>query len=127
MSVQKSQPVMLITSARGSVALASALQVIGFRTVELVSEPSEADHLLDARRYGLVVAEWALDQNGLQSLLVRLRKREQARRLPFLVVVQAQAAGDISRIRAAGASGVILAPFTSKTLREKLQQLGADA
>jgi two-component system chemotaxis response regulator CheY len=99
------------------------LHQLGFEDVDDAHHGASALAKLRARRYGLVISDWAMEpMNGLE-LLQHVRADPQLKTLPFIMITAENRAERVAKAEQAGANGYIVKPFTAETLSDRIARV----
>jgi len=103
--------------------ICNLLREIGFNNTATAANGAAALKLLRRREFGLVISDWNMEpMTGLQ-LLEEMRQDEKLHDLPFMMVTAESKTEHVMRAREAGVDCYVLKPFTSMTLKEKMEQV----
>lgn len=95
----------------------------GFRLIYDANEGKKALSLMRKNNFELIICDWSMPgMNGLQ-LLQEVRRRDETRAIPFLMVT---GESDIDKVNAAikcGVSDFIIKPFSHSILLKKIIRL----
>lgn len=81
---------------------------------------TEAIEILQTRTFGLILSDINMPQmDGLQ-LLARLRRMEQHKTVPVIMITTEGGQGKVMEAVQLGASGFVRKPFTADQIKEKL-------
>ena len=101
--------------------LQGILKAIGFESVDLATDGSEALGLLRAKPYGLVISDIGMEpMDGLQ-LLRAMRADSALRSLPVLIMTGSTAPDKVRAAKLSGVNGYIIKPFGQATLRQRIE------
>lgn len=99
-------------------AVKGFLEEIGFANVYETTDGNEALAKLDERLYGLVIADWNLqNMTGLDLLRII---RERGSKVPFVMVTAETRAEVVLAARDAGVSGYLVKPINAGALKTRL-------
>lgn len=99
------------------------LQDLGFKNVEEAEDGQDALTKLRASSFDFVISDWNMPNlDGLQ-LLTEMRKDDNLKALPVLMVTAEAKKENIIAAAQAGANGYVVKPFTAATLEEKLNKI----
>src|SRR5471030_3135385 len=99
------------------------LQDLGFKNVEEAEDGHDALTKLRASSFDFVISDWNMPNlDGLQ-LLTEMRKDDNLKALPVLMVTAEAKKENIIAAAQAGANGYVVKPFTAATLEEKLNKI----
>lgn len=99
------------------------LKELGYANVEEAEDGAIALQKLKQQSFGFVVSDWNMpNMDGLQ-LLQAIKKDDQLKHIPVLMVTAEAKKENIIAAAQAGASGYVVKPFTAATLDEKLTKI----
>jgi len=104
--------------------LARILTGIGYDVVEAGDGQQALDVLARGPKPHLACIDWNMPVMDGLSLVVRVRENPQWRDITLMMVTTESEHSQIVRALAAGAHEYLIKPFTSDSLREKLDLLG---
>jgi two-component system chemotaxis response regulator CheY len=105
--------------------VASVAKRVGFTDVDQVPSAKAALARLQSKPYGLVISDFEMDEMNGVELLRELRQRDGFKELPFIMITAHRTARHILAARRAGASSILIKPFTTKKLKEKILEIYA--
>ena len=99
------------------------LQDLGYKNIEEAEDGQDALARLRSDRADFVISDWNMpNMDGLQ-LLCEMRKDDNLKTVPVLMVTAEAKKENIIAAAQAGASGYVVKPFTAATLEEKLNKI----
>ena len=102
----------------------SLLQSIGFTNIAEAENGDQALHRLRKdEEFKCVVTDWNMPVMTGIELLQNIRADEQLRHLPVLLVTAEASRQNVLAAAKAGASGYIVKPFNSATLKTKMDNI----
>jgi two-component system, chemotaxis family, chemotaxis protein CheY len=124
MAVDKRTPILVVDDYKTMVRIVrNLLNQLGFHDVDEANDGASALAKLRARRFGLVISDWAMEpMNGLE-LLQQVRADPQLRTLPFIMITAENRAERVAKAEQAGANGYIVKPFTAETLSDRITRV----
>jgi two-component system chemotaxis response regulator CheY len=124
MAVDKRTPILVVDDYKTMVRIVrNLLHQLGFEDVDDAHDGASALAKLRARRYGLVISDWAMEpMNGLE-LLQQVRADPQLKTLPFIMITAENRAERVAKAEQAGANGYIVKPFTAETLSDRIARV----
>jgi two-component system chemotaxis response regulator CheY len=124
MAVDKRTPILVVDDYKTMVRIVrNLLNQLGFHDVDEANDGASALAKLRARRFGLVISDWAMEpMNGLE-LLQQVRADPQLKTLPFIMITAENRAERVAKAEHAGANGYIVKPFTAETLSERITRV----
>jgi two-component system chemotaxis response regulator CheY len=124
MTVDKRTPILVVDDYKTMVRIVrNLLHQLGFEDVDDAHDGASALAKLRARRYGLVISDWAMEpMNGLE-LLQQVRADPQLKTLPFIMITAENRAERVAKAEQAGANGYIVKPFTAETLSDRIARV----
>jgi len=125
--MRKDTPILIVDDYRTMLRIVrTLLHHLGFTDVDEATDGAGALAMLERRRYGLIIADWAMAPMGGLDLLRRVRAEGPNADVPFVMVTARDTEERMRAAEAEGASGCIAKPFDAATLRTTLAQvLGA--
>ncbi|MGM0482049.1 MAG: chemotaxis response regulator CheY [Pseudomonadota bacterium] len=99
------------------------LRDLGFTNIQEADDGTTALPMLHQGDFDFVVTDWNMP--GMQGidLLKEIRKDENLKHLPILMVTAEAKREQIIQAAQAGVNGYIVKPFTAATLKEKLEKI----
>jgi two-component system, chemotaxis family, chemotaxis protein CheY len=124
MAVDKRTPILVVDDYKTMVRIVrNLLHQLGFEDVDEANDGASALAKLRARRFGLVISDWAMEpMNGLE-LLQQVRADPDLASLPFIMITAENRAERVAKAEQAGANGYIVKPFTAETLRDRIARV----
>ena len=121
MAVDKRTPILVVDDYKTMVRIVrNLLNQLGFHDVDEANDGASALAKLRARRFGLVISDWAMEpMNGLE-LLQQVRADPELKTLPFIMITAENRAERVAKAEQAGANGYIVKPFTAETLSDRI-------
>ena len=101
---------------------ANQLRQLGADNIVLAKDGREALKILRAQRVHAVLSDWTMPVMSGIELLRELRADNALRGLPFLMVTAEADRARVQEAIAAGVSGVLLKPYPSHQLLDRLQR-----
>ena len=117
MAVDKRTPILVVDDYKTMVRIVrNLLHQLGFEDVDEAND-GRARLPSYARRFGLVISDWAMEpMNGLE-LLQQVRADPELKAMPFIMITAENRKDRVSKAEQAGANGYIVKPFTAETLK----------
>jgi two-component system, chemotaxis family, chemotaxis protein CheY len=124
MAMDKRTPILVVDDYKTMVRIVrNLLHQLGFEDVDEANDGASALAKLRARRFGLVISDWAMEpMNGLE-LLQQVRADPYLASLPFIMITAENRAERVAKAEQAGANGYIVKPFTAETLRDRIARV----
>lgn len=124
MAVDKRTPILVVDDYKTMVRIVrNLLNQLGFHDVDEANDGASALAKLRARRFGLVISDWAMEpMNGLE-LLQQVRADPDLKTLPFIMITAENRKDRVARAEQAGANGFIVKPFTAETLIDRIARV----
>jgi two-component system chemotaxis response regulator CheY len=121
MAVDKRTPILVVDDYKTMVRIVrNLLHQLGFEDVDEANDGASALAKLRARRFGLVISDWAMEpMNGLE-LLQQVRADPELKAMPFIMITAENRKDRVSKAEQAGANGYIVKPFTAETLNDRI-------
>ena len=101
------------------------LEQIGLVNVDEAADGAEALGKIVMRRYALVVSDWFMEPMPGIELLMKLRRTERGRRLPFIMMTAQIQRRFMEVARDAGATHFLAKPFAAQTLASKIESIAS--
>ena len=128
MSIDYSMPVLVVDDYQTVLRIMrNLLRRAGFAEVDTAGDGEEALAKMRERKYGLVISDWYMAPvNGID--LVRQARSDDALKETPIILVSGDGSPDNLKVaNDAGASGYVLKPFDSQTLKAKIETVFAAA
>jgi two-component system chemotaxis response regulator CheY len=124
MAVDKRTPILVVDDYKTMVRIVrNLLHQLGFEDVDEANDGASALAKLRARRFGLVISDWAMEpMNGLE-LLQQVRADPKLEALPFIMITAENRTDRVAKAEQAGANGYIVKPFTAETLGDRITRV----
>jgi two-component system chemotaxis response regulator CheY len=124
MAMDKRTPILVVDDYKTMVRIVrNLLHQLGFEDVDEANDGASALAKLRARRFGLVISDWAMEpMNGLE-LLQQVRADPDLASLPFIMITAENRAERVAKAEQAGANGYIVKPFSAETLRDRIARV----
>jgi two-component system, chemotaxis family, chemotaxis protein CheY len=121
MAVDKRTPILVVDDYKTMVRIVrNLLHQLGFEDVDEANDGASALAKLRARRFGLVISDWAMEpMNGLE-LLQQVRADAELKALPFIMITAENRKDRVAKAEQAGANGYIVKPFNAQTLSDRI-------
>jgi two-component system, chemotaxis family, chemotaxis protein CheY len=124
MAVDKSTPILVVDDYRTMVRIVrNLLHQLGFQDVDDANDGASALAKLRARRFGLVISDWAMEPISGLELLEAVRADPELKTLPFIMITAENRSDRIARAEQAGADGYIVKPFNAEALRDRIARV----
>jgi two-component system, chemotaxis family, chemotaxis protein CheY len=124
MAVDKSTPILVVDDYRTMVRIVrNLLHQLGFQDVDDANDGASALAKLRARRFGLVISDWAMEPMSGLELLEAVRADPELKTLPFIMITAENRSDRIARAEQAGADGYIVKPFNAEALRDRIARV----
>lgn len=124
MAVDKRTSILIVDDYKTMVRIVrNLLNQLGFQDVDEANDGATALAKLRARRFGLVISDWAMEpMNGLE-LLQQVRADPDLKTLPFIMITAENRKERVAKAEQAGANGYIVKPFTAETLNDRIARV----
>ena len=124
MAVDKRTPILVVDDYKTMLRIVrNLLHQLGFEDVDEANDGASALAKLRARRFGLVISDWAMEpMNGLE-LLQQVRADPELKAMPFIMITAENRKDRVSKAEQAGANGYIVKPFTAETLNDRIARV----
>lgn len=105
--------------------VAKACKEIGFTDITEANDGAQAWTLIGEASppFGLVISDWNMPNSTGLDLLKRVRADGRYGKMPFLLVTAEAEQHQILEAAKAGVSQYVIKPFTSESLREKIESV----
>ncbi|MCJ2092996.1 response regulator [Methylobacterium sp. J-072] len=124
MSLDLSMPILVVDDAQTMVRIIrNLLKQLGFEEIDDASDGTTALARLKNRKYGLVISDWNMQPMTGYELLQHIRADEILRSTPFLMVTAESKIENVLAAKRAGVNNYIVKPFTSVTLKAKIESV----
>ncbi len=128
MSIDYSMPVLVVDDYQTMVRIiGNLLHRAGFAEVDMASDGEEALAKMRERTYGLVIADWYMAPVDGLDLVRQARADDALKGTPIILVSAEGSPENLKAANDAGASGYVLKPFNSATLKAKIETVLAAA
>ena len=124
MTVDKRMPILVVDDYKTMVRIVrNLLNQLGFQDVDEANDGASALAKLRARRFGLVISDWAMEpMNGLE-LLQQVRADPELKTLPFIMITAENRRDRVAKAEQAGVDGYIVKPFTAEALNDRIARV----
>lgn len=99
------------------------LKDIGYTKVEEANDGDVALEMLNQEPFDFVISDWNMPNMTGIDLLKAVRADDKLKDLPFLMVTAEAKPENVTEALNAGVSNYIVKPFTSVTLKEKIDKI----
>ena len=124
MAVDKSTPILVVDDYKTMVRIVrNLLHQLGFDNVDDANDGASALVKLRAKRFGLVISDWAMEPMSGLELLQTMRADPALETLPFIMITAENRSERIARAEQAGADGYIVKPFNAEALRDRIARV----
>jgi two-component system chemotaxis response regulator CheY len=105
--------------------VAKACKEIGFTDITEASDGAQAWTLIGEANpaFGLIISDWNMPNTSGMDLLKRIRSDSRFGKTPFILVTAEAEQHQILEAAKAGVSQYLVKPFTSESLREKIESV----
>lgn len=100
----------------------NTLKRAGFEDVIEATDGKDALAKLKVDEFGLVITDWYMPEMDGLTFVTNVRKNEEFKSLPILMVTTRSVKSDIMEAMKAGVNNYIVKPFTPDTLKDKIEQ-----
>ena len=102
---------------------------IGIKQVDEATDGSMALEMLKSKKYDLVISDWNMEpMSGIELLRTLRGSMSSNQHVPFIMVTAESKSDNIIAAKQAGVSNYIIKPFSSDTLKGKIETvMGARA
>jgi two-component system chemotaxis response regulator CheY len=124
MAVDKSTPILVVDDYQTMVRIVrNLLHQLGFAEVDEAHDGASALAKLRAKRFGLVISDWAMEPMSGLELLQAMRADRELATLPFIMITAENRRDRVALAEQAGANGYIVKPFNAEALRERIARV----
>ena len=124
MAVDKRTPILVVDDYKTMVRIVrNLLNQLGFQDVDEANDGATALAKLRARRFGLVISDWAMEPMTGLELLQQVRADPDLKTLPFIMITAENRKERVAKAEQAGANGYIVKPFTAETLNDRIARV----
>ncbi len=128
MSIDYSMPVLVVDDYQTMLRImGNLLRRAGFAEVDTAGDGEEALGKMRQRKYGLVISDWYMAPLNELDLVRQARADDALKSTPIILVSGDGSPDNLKAANDAGASGYVLKPFNSQTLRAKIETVLAAA
>lgn len=99
------------------------LRELGFNNIIEADDGVTAWPLIEKGDFDLIVTDWNMPKMSGYELLCKIRASEQFSALPVLMVTAETKREQIITAAKAGVNGYIIKPFTTESLKEKIDKI----
>ncbi len=127
MAVNKDMPILVVDDFNTMRRIVrSLLKQLGFNNVDEAVDGDDAFAKITSKEYSLVLSDWNMEPKSGIELLRDVRKNEQYKDIPFILITAESKVENIVEAKKAGVNQYIVKPFNAKTLKEKLSTVIGD-
>ena len=101
----------------------NTLKRAGFTDVVEAVDGKDALAKMEVDNFNFVITDWNMPEMDGLTFVTTLRKSEQYKSLPILMVTTRSVKDDIIEAMKAGVNNYIVKPFTPDTLKDKIDQI----
>jgi two-component system, chemotaxis family, chemotaxis protein CheY len=124
MAVDKRTPILVVDDYKIMVRIVrNLLHQLGFEDIDEANDGASALAKLRARRFGLVISDWAMEPMTGLELLQQVRADPDLKTLPFIMITAENRKDRVAKAEQAGADGYIVKPFTAETLNDRIARV----
>ena len=124
MAVDKSTPILVVDDYQTMVRIVrNLLHQLGFAEVDDAHDGASALAKLRAKRFGLVISDWAMEPMSGLELLQAMRADRKLATLPFIMITAENRRDRVALAEQAGANAYIVKPFNAEALRERIARV----
>jgi two-component system chemotaxis response regulator CheY len=128
MSIDYSMPVLVVDDYQTVLRIMrNLLHRAGFAEIDTAGNGEEALAKMRERKYGLVISDWFMAPLDGLELVRQARADDALKGTPIILVTGEGSPESLKAANDAGASGYVLKPFDSETLRAKIETVLAAA
>ena len=124
MAVDKSTPILVVDDYKTMVRIVrNLLHQLGFDSVDDADDGTSALAKLRAKRFGLVISDWAMEPMSGLELLQAMRADPELEALPFIMITAENRRDRVAMAEQAGADGYIVKPFNAEALSDRITRV----
>jgi two-component system, chemotaxis family, chemotaxis protein CheY len=124
MAMDKSTSILVVDDYKTMVRIVrNLLHQLGFHDVDDANDGASALAKLRAKRFGLVLSDWAMEPMSGLELLQAMRADPELKTLPFIMITAENRSDRIARAEQAGADGYIVKPFNAEALSDRIARV----
>lgn len=101
----------------------NTLKRAGFEDVQEATDGRDALAKLKVDKFDFVITDWNMPEMDGLTLVTTIRKNEETKSIPILMVTTRSVKEDIVEAMKAGVNNYIVKPFTPDTLKAKIEQV----
>ena len=121
MTAERKRSIAIVTEHRElSRLIRDVLNGLGFHAITEIDDPAMAFDKLRQKDFGLVVSDWDMRSVSGLTLLKETRAVPMLRSMRFVMMSGIATDKIVAAVKAAGADGFILKPFSVATLKRQL-------
>jgi two-component system chemotaxis response regulator CheY len=124
MAVDKRTPILVVDDYKTMVRIVrNLLHQLGFEDIDEANDGASALAKLRARRFGLVISDWAMEPMDGLELLQQVRADPELKALPFIMITAENRKDRVAKAEQAGANGYVVKPFNAETLKDRIARV----
>jgi two-component system chemotaxis response regulator CheY len=124
MAVDLSMPVLVVDDYSTMVRIIrNLLGQLGFADIDDARDGASALEKMRAKKYGLVISDWNMEQMTGYDLLKEVRADPGLGTVPFIMVTAESKTENVIAARKAGVNTYIVKPFNAQTLKSKIESV----
>ena len=128
MSIDYSKPILVVDDYQTVLRIMrNLLRQAGFAEIDTAGDGEEALAKMRERQYGLVITDWYMAPVDGLELVRQARADDSLKSTPIILVSGEGSPESLKAANDAGASGYVLKPFDSQTLKAKIESALAAA
>jgi len=121
MAADQSMPILVVADYQTTVCIVTnLLKQIGYACIDVAASGPAALGKMRNKSYGLVIADWRLQQSPRGEVLAEIRAGAQFDRTPILMLAPQSQAAHVGAVLAAGCDGYLFMPFNAATLQNTI-------
>lgn len=101
----------------------NTLKRAGYEDVQEATDGRDALAKLKVDKFDFVITDWNMPEMDGLTLVTTIRKNEETKSMPILMVTTRSVKEDIVEAMKAGVNNYIVKPFTPDTLKAKIEQV----
>jgi two-component system chemotaxis response regulator CheY len=124
MALDKRTPILVVDDYKTMVRIVrNLLHQLGFEDIDEANDGASALAKLRARRFGLVISDWAMEPMDGLELLQQVRADPELKALPFIMITAENRKDRVAKAEQAGANGYVVKPFNAETLKDRIARV----
>ncbi len=124
MTIDKEMPILIVDDNKLMRRIVRfCLADLGFNNIVEATNGVEALQTLETTKIALILSDWNMEPMDGLTFLKEAKKREKLKNIPFIMITAESTRENVIAAAQAGVSNYILKPFTSETLKVKMEKV----